>query len=170
MKLHRNIGVTQKTAWFMMHRIREAWSHENDDPFDGPVEFDETYIGGKRANKSLAERSELTDRGTIDMTAIVGAKDRDTNQVNAKVISSVDKPTLNDFVEDNAEPDAVVYTDENRSYVGIPQTHETVNHSASQYVDGMVHVNGIEAFWSMFKRAHKGTFHKMFPKHLQRYV
>ena len=73
MKLHRDIGVTQKTTWFMMHRIREAWSHENNDPFDGPVEFDETYIGGKRANKSLAERSELTGRGTIDMTAIVGA-------------------------------------------------------------------------------------------------
>ena len=166
MKLHREIGVSQPTAWFMMHRIREAWSHENDDSFDGPVEFDETYIGGKRSNMSLSERAELTGHGTIGKTAIVGAKDRD----NAKVISRVDKPTLHDFVEDNAEPDAVVYTDENRSYVGIPQAHETVNHPASQYVDGAVHVNRIEAFWSMFKRAQKGTLHKMSPKHLQRYV
>ena len=170
MKLHRDIGVSQPTAWFMLHRIREAWAGENDDPFDGPVEFDETYIGGKRKNKSNSERRESTGRGPVDMTAVIGAKDRATNRVSAMVVRDTDKETLHDFVEDNAEPDAIVYTDDAAAYQGIPNPHETVKHSVSEYVNGMAHTNGIESFWSMLKRAHKGTFHKISPKHLQRYV
>ena len=170
MKLHRDIGVSQRTAWFMLHRIREAWAGENDDPFDGPVEFDETYFGGKRKNMSNAKRKAATGRGAVDKTAVVGAKDRATNQVSAKVIQGTDKATLQGFVADNAEPDAVVYTDDVAAYEGIPNPHESVKHSVSEYVNGMAHTNGIESFWSMLKRAHKGTFHKISPKHLQRYV
>ena len=170
MKLRRDIGVSQPTAWFMLHRIREAWASENDDPFDGPVEFDETYFGGKRRNTSNADRKEATGRGPVDMTAVVGAKDRATNQVSAKVVQDTDKATLQEFVADNAEPDAVVFTDDATAYEGIPNPHETVQHSVSEYVRGMAHTNGIESFWSMLKRAHKGTFHKISPKHLQRYV
>ena len=170
MKLQRDIGVSQPTAWFMLHRIREAWADDGEGPFDGPVEFDETYIGGKRKNKSNAERKGATGRGPVDMTAVVGAKDRATNKVNAKVVTSTDAETLQGFVADNAEPDAVVYTDDAAAYEGIPNPHETVKHSISEYVDGMAHTNGIESFWSMLKRAHKGTFHKISPKHLQRYV
>ena len=170
MKLHRDIGVSQPTAWFMLHRIREAWAGENDDPFDGPVEFDETYVGGKHRNKSNTERNEAAGRGPVDMTAVVGAKDRATNQVNAKVVQDTDKATLQEFVADNAESDAVVFTDDAAAYEGIPNPHEAVKHSVSEYVRGMAHTNGIESFWSMLKRAHKGTFHKMSPKHLQRYV
>ena len=110
MKLHRDIGVSQRTAWFMLHRIREAWVGEGDGPFDGPVEFDETYVGGKRKNMSNAKRKAASGRGPVDMVAVVGAKDRATNKVNAKVIESTDKDTLHDFVADNAEPDAVVST------------------------------------------------------------
>ena len=170
MKLHRDIGVSQRTAWFMLHRIREAWAGDGDGPFDGPVEFDETYVGGKRKNMSNAKRKAATGRGPVDMVAVVGAKDRTTNKVNAKVIESTDKDTLHDFVVDNAEPDAVVYTDDAAAYEGIPNPHESVQHSVSEYVNGMAHTNGIESFWSMLKRAHKGTFHKISPKHLQRYV
>ena len=172
MKLQRDIGVSQPTAWFMLHRIREAWAGEGEGPFDGPVEFDETYMGGKRRNMSNAKRKELagTGRGAAGKTAVVGAKDRATNKVNAKVVTETDKPTLHDFVADNAEPDAVVYTDDASAYEGIPNPHETVKHSVSEYVDGMAHTNGIESFWSMLKRAHKGTFHKISPKHLDRYV
>ena len=170
MKLRRDIGVSQPTAWFMLHRIREAWACENDDPFNGPVEFDETYFGGERRNMSNAERKEATGRGPVDMTAVVGAKDRATNQVSAKVVQDTAKATLHDFVADNAEPDAVVFTDDAAAYEGIPNPHETVKHSVSEYVRGMAHTNGIESFWSMLKRAHKGTFHKISPKHLQRYV
>ena len=170
MKLHRDIGVSQPTAWFMLHRIREAWAAENDHPFGGPVEFDDTYVGGKRRNKSNAERKEAVGRGPVDMTAVVGAKDRATNQVSAKVVQDTGKATLQVFVADIAEPNAAIFTDDAAAYEGISNPHETVKHSVSEYVRGIAHTNGIESFWSMLKRAHKGTFHKISPKHLQRYV
>lgn len=171
MKLKRDLGVSQPTAWFMLHRIREAWAGEIvDAPFDGPVEFDETYMGGKRKNKSNAEREAAEGRGPVDMTAVIGAKDRDSNQVSAKVITSTDAETLQGFVTDHTDSDTVVYTDDAAAYEGIPNPHQSVKHSISEYVNDMAHTNGIESFWSMLKRAHKGTFHKISPKHLQRYV
>ena len=170
MKLHRDLGVSQRAAWFMLHRIREAWGEGIDGPFDGPVEVDETYVGGKRANMSKAKRKTLKGRGAEGKTAVVGAKDRATNAVSAKVVNETDAETLQGFVADHAAPDATVYTDEAAAYQGIPYDHETVKHSVGEYVDGMAHTNGIESFWAMLKRAHKGTFHKISPKHLQRYV
>ena len=173
MKLSRDIGVKQETAWFMLHRIREAWSDDaGDDPFDGPVEVDETYFGGKRKNMSNAKRKELADtgRGAAGKTAVVGMKDRATNEVRAEVVTETDSETLQDFVEENTEDDAKVFTDDAAAYKGVERTHKAVRHSVSEYVNGMAHTNGIESFWSMLKRAHKGTFNKMSPKHLQRYV
>ena len=176
MKLSRDLGVKQQTAWFMLQRIREAWGDDGgaDDPFDGPVEVDETYFGGKRRNMSNAERRELArigaGRGAVGKTAVVGAKCRTSNQVRAEVVEATDKATLHEFVEESADDDATVYTDDAAAYEGIPFDHESVKHSVSEYVDGMAHTNGIESFWSMLKRAHKGTFHKISPKHLQRYV
>ena len=162
MKLHRDIGVSQATAWFMIHRIREAWGGENDQgPFDGPVEFDETYMGGKRKNKSNAQRKIAEGRGPVDMTAVVGAKDRATNKVNAKVIADTGAKTLQGFVANNASVNATVFTDDAAAYEGIPNPHESVKHSISEFVTGMAHTNGIESFWSMLKRAHKGIFHKI---------
>ncbi len=174
MKLQRDIGVSQPTAWFMMHRIREAWGENSDGPFDGPVEVDETYVGGKRKNMSNAQRKALRDsgvgRGAVGKTAVVGIKDRETNQVRAEVITETDSETLQDFVEENTEEDATVYTDDAAAYKGVEREHEAVRHSVSEYVKGMAHTNGIESFWAMLKRAHGGTFHKISPKHLQRYV
>ena len=173
MKLHRDIGVSQRAAWFMLHRIREAWGDDDDEePFDGPVEVDETYIGGKRKNMSNAKRKALagTGRGAVGKTAVIGMKDRTTNEVRAEVITETDGGTLQDFVEENTEEDATVYTDEAKAYKGIEREHEAVKHSISQYVRGQAHTNGIESFWSMLKRAHAGTFHKISPKHLDRYV
>ena len=97
-------------------------------------------------------------------------KDRDTNQVRAEVITETDADTLQDFVEENTDEDATVYTDEAAAYKGIDREHEAVKHSISEYVRGQAHTNGIESFWSMLKRAHAGTFHKISPKHLDRYV
>ena len=171
MKLHRDIGVSQPTAWFMLHRIREAWALDDDDQFEGPVEVDETYMGGKRENMPKSKRKELTGRGAVGKTAVVGVKDRETNEVRAKVVAGTDKPTLQRFVREHTAPGARLYTDEHGSYAGMPEfAHEAVNHSVSEYVRGMAHTNGIESFWSMLKHAHKGTFHKISPKHLQRYV
>ena len=171
MKLHRDIGVTQKTAWFMAHRLRVALSDKGG-VFSGPVEVDETYFGGRRKNMSNAKRKELAGNGsrTVGKTAVIGAKDRETNQVAAQVIERTDAPTLQGFVREHAAPGATVYSDEAVAYEGIPFEHKTVKHSLAEYVKGDVHTNGIESLWAMLKRAHTGTFHKLSPKHLDRYV
>lgn len=176
MKLSRDIGVKQATAWFMLQRIREAWAADDDEDFDGPVEVDETYVGGDRKNKSNAERRALraagAGRGPVDKTAVVGVKDRQTNEVRAEVVRHVDGPTLQGFVREHMEPGATVYSDEAAAYKGLGRDyeHEAVNHGVAEYVRGKAHTNGMESFWSMLKRAHDGTFHKISPKHLNRYV
>ena len=153
----------------MLHRLREAWAQEGAGPFAGPIEVDETYMGGLEKNKHAKDKIRAG-RGTVGKTAVVGAKDRETNQVRAEVVGDTDKPTLQGFVAAHAAPGATVYTDEAKAYRGIPFDHETVRHSVGEYVSGQASTNGIESFWSMLKRAHKGTFHKISPKHLQRYV
>ena len=172
MKLHRDLGVTQKTAWFMLHRIRETWGGGNGASFSGPVEVDETHVGGLERNKHESAKLKAG-RGPVGKTAIVGAKDRETGKVAAKVIAEVDGTTLNSFVDDHTDPGAEVYTDGSTAYRGR-ENHQAVAHSAGEYVrylDGVkVHTNGVESFWSMLRRAHKGTFHRLAAKHLQRYV
>ena len=172
MKLHRDLGVSQPTAWYMMHRIREAWAGELEDEFTGPVEVDETYVGGKRRNMPKHKREELKGRGAVGKTAVVGAKDRQSNKVHAKVVENTDSDTLFSFIEEHAEDGATVYTDDHPAYNQLSKVyhHETVKHSVGEYVRMKAHTNGVESFWSMLKRAHKGTFHKISPKHLNRYV
>ena len=171
MKLHRDLNINQRSAWFLAHRLRVALA-EKGGVFAGPVEVDETYFGGRRKNMSNAKRKELagTGCGAVGKTAVIGAKDRETNQVAAKVIERTDAPTLQGFVRTHAAPGATVYSDDAGAYEGLPFDHETVKHSLAEYVRGDVHTNGIESLWSMMKRAHKGTFHKLSPKHLDRYV
>lgn len=172
MKLHRDIKVTQKTAWFMLHRLRQAWDEAGSlPPFSGPVEADETYVGGKEHNKPLSKRRRKG-RGTVGKAAVVGVKDRKTNKVRARHVERTDAATLQGFVDENTQLGAKVYTDNSRAYVTLRKRyqHEAVNHGVLEYVRGQAHTNGIESFWSMFKRAHKGTFHKMSKKHLHRYV
>ena len=138
---------------------------------DGPAEVDETYFGGKRENMPLAKRKTLTGRGAVGKTAVVGVKDRDSGEVRAEVIERTDGPALKGFVREHVEPGATIYTDDAAAYKGMPEyDHEAVNHTVSEYVRGKAHTNGIESFWAMLKRAHDGTFHKISPKHLQRYV
>ena len=169
MKLHRDIKVTQKTAWFMLHRIREAFGQERQALLAGPVEVDETYFGGRETNKHANKKKRLG-RGGIGKAVVAGAKDRATNEVRAEVAEATDAETLQGFVADHAAPGATVYTDEAAAYKGMPFKHESVRHSADEYVKEMAHTNGMESFWATLKRAHKGVYHKISEKHLNRYV
>lgn len=170
MKLHRDIGVSQKAAWFMLHRIREAWVGNYEQfTMGGPIEVDETYIGGKRANMSRSRRSQLHGRGPIGKQAVVGLRDRGTNQIRARKVSQTDATTIKGFISEHARSHAKIYTDEATIYDSLPN-HEAVKHSIAEYVRGQAHTNGVESFWAVLKRAHKGTFHKLSPKHLNRYV
>ena len=169
MKLHRDLEITQKSAWHLSHRLRKAF--ESGNPlFRGPVEADETYIGGKRKNMPKSKRAALTGRGAVGKAIVVGTKDRETNKVAARAVENTEGATLKGFVAEHTAPGAKVFTDEASGYQGMDFDHEAVNHSAGEYVRGMAHTNGIESFWSMLKRGYQGTFHHFSEKHLDRYV
>ncbi|MDE2811648.1 MAG: IS1595 family transposase [Gemmatimonadota bacterium] len=172
MKLHRDLKITQKSAWHLAHRLRKAQVDKTGLFGKGPIEADESHFGGRRALMSNAKRKELADtgRGAVGKTAVAGLKDRASNQVRAKVVPDTTAETLQGFIVEHADAFATVYTDESKSYASLPFDHDSVKHSASEYVKGDAHTNGMESFWSGLKRAQKGTFHKFSPKHLDRYV
>ncbi|MDE0072490.1 MAG: IS1595 family transposase [Gammaproteobacteria bacterium] len=166
MKLHRDLGIAQSSAWHMAHRLREAWARQGG-LFAGPVEVDEAFFGGLEGNKHKSKKLNVGG-GTGGKVPVIGAKDRDSNKVAARVIENTDKATVTEFVEKHADPDAKVYTDGASTYKGRKQ--EKVKHSVGEFVRGQAHINGMESFWAMLKRGYTGVYHRMSEKHLQRYV
>ena len=170
MKLHRDLEISQQAAWHLSHRIRKALADGKFSLMAGPVEVDEGFFGGLERNKHASKKLRAG-RGAVGKTAVVAAKDRATNRVDAQVVSSVAADSLQPFVIERTREGSTVFTDDHGAYRGIPGVeHRTVRHSVGEYVDGMAHTNGVESFWSMLKRGYHGTFHHVSPKHLQRYV
>jgi transposase-like protein len=182
-ELSRTLGVRQQSAWFMLQRIREAMkdnaAHKLGGPDGGPVEADETFIGGKPANMHRSRRVKLAQirgqqrRGDVFLgkTAVQGILDRQLRQIRCKVIPNIRRETLQNEILRNVRYGSKVYTDSATSYDQLRRryVHDVVNH-AEQYVNGQVHTNGLESFWSLFKRNLRGTYVSVEPFHLDRYL
>jgi len=175
-EVHRDIGVTQKTAWFMLHRIRLAMQDTRmGGKLGGDVEVDETFIGGKARNMHKSKRRRLSDgvgmQGGHGKTVVMGMLERDGKVRTAILGNRREKKVMHQIIEDNVFPGTWVMTDEFVNYDGLAKnyTHQVVNH-LEKYVDGNVHTQGIENFWSLLKRGLGGTYVAVEPFQLFRYV
>lgn len=177
-ELARDIGVTQKSAWFMLHRLREAMRDDRTHKFGfgGPVESDEAFVGPNPTKMHKDRKAKIQARdgfkgGMVGETAVHGMLDRELRQVRAKVLPNVKRSTLQEAILKNVTPFAKVYTDEAICYDGLSRNfvHKTVNH-LQEYVRGEVHTQGIENFWSLLRRTLRGTYVAVEPFHLDQYL
>jgi transposase-like protein len=170
-EIHRAIGVTQKTGWFIDHRIRLALGMATHEKFTGECEADETFIGGKARNMHLSKRQRrITGTGPKDKTAVLGILERG-GRIHTKVVPSTRKRALQAEVRAHVQAGSALYTDALKSYDDLAQeyAHGVIDH-AEHYVDGRVHTNGLENFWSLLKRSINGTYVSVEPFHLFRYL
>ena len=170
-ELHRALGVCQKTAWFMLHRIRLAMQEGSFVKLKGTIESDETFVGGKSKNMHKDVRArKITGRGPSGKAIVHGVLERG-GKIIAGVVKNRKRPSVQKAIRENVEPGSTVYSDELKSYIGLDDqfTHEMIDH-AKEYVRGDVHVNGMENFWSLLKRCIDGTYISVMPWQLFRYV
>ena len=171
MVLSKELKVTYKTAWFMLHRIREGCGEDGAFMLQEVVEADETYLGGKEANKHASKRTN-EGRGTVGKQPVFGMLERG-GPVKAFPVARVDKETLHGAINKHVEIGTQVFTDDHRGYAGLHglfYQHGTVKHSVREFVNGMAHTNGIESVWALLKRGYNGTYHHWSAKHCRRYV
>jgi transposase-like protein len=169
LQLHRQLGITQKSAWFMWHRIREMLAPKETAQLSDIVEVDETYVGGKWSNMHSKKRKALKESGKDNKSGVMGLVQRD-GKLCLKPIGEND--AFKDFVHKYVKPDAIVVTDAHLSYRGLEDTHKghmIVNHSEGEYKVDIYHTNTIEGFFSILKRGIYGIYHQVSPKHLDRY-
>lgn len=168
-QLARDLGLTQKTAWFVEHRVRLLMGDpEPDVPLDNVVEVDETYVGGKWDKMSRARRAKHKELGRDNKVAVMGLLERDGK---AK-LTVIGQNSFKEVVRQNVAPSAIVMTDAHLGYVGLNeefQAHEAVNHHKMEFRRGIAYTNSIEGFFSVFKRTIFGTYHQISPKHLSKY-
>ncbi|MDZ4341186.1 MAG: IS1595 family transposase [Candidatus Binatia bacterium] len=170
MQLSKEIGVTQKSAWFMLHRLREACDKDID-KLRGEVEIDETFIGGLEANKHEHKKLNMG-RGSVGKSAVLGMRERG-GRTKAMPINSTSIEEIQQAIHAHVEVGSMLYTDEHAAYNdldGLFFRQERVNHSANEYVKGMASTNGIESVWAVLKRGLNGVYHQISKKHLARYV
>ena len=167
----RDLHITQKSAWFMLHRIRRAMQSGSLGKLGGEVEVDETFIGGKARNMHIAQRKRrITGSGTKDKVAVMGIMERG-GEVRTVVVESRKKKALQAEVKKHVEAGAALYSDELKSYEGLEgeYAHKVINHAVA-YAEGAVHTNTLENFWSLLKRGLHGTYVSVEPFHLFRYL
>ena len=169
-EIARDLGVTQKTAWFMLHRIRLVMQDEAEGKFQGHVEVDETFIGGKARFMHKSKRAKVAKRGASGKAIVVGVLERG-EKVRAQMVENRERAAVQSIVRENVHPGSELSTDEWSAYFGLNSeyAHQIINHAES-YVDGKVHTNGLENFWSLLKRGLKGTYVSVEPFHLFRYL
>lgn len=170
-EISRDIGVTQKTAWFMLQRIRLAMQTGTFEKLSGEVEADESFIGGLARNMHLDKKAKITGTGAAGKEIVMGLLERETGKVRVKHVTDRRKHTLQKEIRENVETGSEIFTDALLSYEGLNDefVHGFVDH-AEEYVNGRIHTNGLENFWSLLKRGLKGTYISVEPFHLFRYL